>query len=267
MTAAVEAREVVTHPAGYTRAVRSEWIKVRSLRSTWILVVSALAAFIGFPALLAAAGVGEGPSTSADSLSIAFVGMQFVLMLVSIVGALVATSEFSTGLARTTFASTPRRGAVLLAKATVAAAIAVATGVLGFLGAWAAVAWRLSESGAIDLSDSATLRMLLVNEVTIVVFAVLAVGLGFVLRSSVGTIFSIVGIQLILPIILLLIPFDLANWIGMTLPALVSESAVATSGPADGEIGYSPNAALVVLVLWAVVPMIGAWLSLRARDV
>jgi len=260
--------EVTAHPAGYRRAVRSEWIKARSLRSTWILVAFALAAFVGVPTLVVANASDVGTSSSAEVMGVLYFGLDFVLLLVAVLGALLTTSEFTTGMARNTFTATPGRGKVLAAKATIAGLFALAIGIVGLATAWAVNAGGLADLGvSIDLGDTATMRALLVNQLSIVVFAMLAVALGVLLRSSVGAIFTIVAMQLILPGVLAIVPNTIANWVGAVLPSAAASAAVATEPLAAGQIGLDSGWGLVVLLAWAVVPMAGALVSLRARDI
>lgn len=271
MTAAVATSPVQVQRSGYVRAVRAEWIKASSIRSTWILVIFALGAFIGFPLLVAGDWIGiagAGPVDSARAASLLVVGIDFVLILVAVLAALLATSEFTTGMARNTFTATPSRGAVLGAKATVAGLLALGVGIVGFVGAWIANLGTFGDAGTqIDLTDGATLRLIGVQLLALVVTAELSIALGILLRSSAGAIFTIVAMQLILPGILLMVSNEFANWVGAVLPGQAANAAIATEPLPEGVIGLGPNAAVAVLIAWAVVPMLGALAMLRARDV
>ncbi|WP_062290001.1 ABC transporter permease [Demequina phytophila] len=263
--------DVVTHRAGYARAVRSEWIKARSVRSTWILVLVALAAFVLIPLLSASGGtvtVPEGTTGSALGMGTLYSGSIFVLILVAVLAALFTTSEFTTGMARNTFTATPARGAVLAAKSTIAALFALGIALVGAVAAWLATQGTLADAGmSIDLADPTTLKVLGVELLTYVVIAVLSVALGVLMRSSVGTIFTIVAMQLIAPGILLAVNNSIANWVGRVLPSVAGEAATAAQGPGPGEIGLSPAGGLLVLLAWAVLPYLAALWVLRSRDV
>ena len=271
MSAAVVTTSVQVKRSGYARAVRSEWIKTSSLRSTWILVVLAVGSLVGFPVLVGPDWIdfaGGSGAESVDAVSLLWIGVDFALTLVAVLAALLATVEFTTGMARNTFTATPTRGAVLGAKATVGGLFALGVGLVGFVGAWVASLGTFGDAGvSIDLTDGATLRLVAVQLLALVVTAELAIALGVLLRSSVGAIFTIVAMQLILPGVLSLVNSDIARWVSAVLPVRATSAAALTEGPADGVIGLGPNAGVAVLVAWAVVPMLGALVSLRKRDV
>ena len=102
--------------------IRSEWTKLRSVRSTyWSLFVAAVAA-IGLSALLCSVYVNRYASLSlADKVtfnptSFSLNGLLLAQLAIAVLGVLVITSEFSTGMIRSTFASVPQRRTVLAAK-------------------------------------------------------------------------------------------------------------------------------------------------------
>ncbi|WP_062462561.1 ABC transporter permease [Demequina soli] len=273
MTAATQtdttpATAVVTHRAGYARAVRSEWIKARTLRSTWILVAVALAAFIGLPILVTGEPTITDPAEGAVAAAKAiFAASDFVLILVAVLGALLTTSEFTTGMARNTFTATPKRGAVLAAKATIASLFSLGIAMVGFLATWIALGDKLTGPVSLDFGNAQMVRIVVVNLIGYVVVAVLATSLGVLLRSSVGTIFTIVAMQLILPGILLTVPNDIANWVGAVLPGVAASAAVETGSIDPGTIFLTPGAGLAVLIAWGVIPLLAAMAVLRSRDV
>ncbi|GEB50464.1 MULTISPECIES: ABC transporter permease subunit [Streptomyces] len=99
-------------------ALVSEWTKIRSVRSTmWTLgVMFALVVGIG---LLTAVGLSGDSYTGMPLLSGGLFGLMLGQICVITLGVLVITSEYGTGMIRTTLTACPRRGRVLLAKAVV----------------------------------------------------------------------------------------------------------------------------------------------------
>ncbi|MTE21059.1 ABC transporter permease [Streptomyces sp. TRM43335] len=99
-------------------AIASEWTKIRTVRSTvWTLAVMfALVVGIGF---LVALALGNEDQASAPVLAGGFFGLMLGQLCVITLGVLVITSEYSTGMIRTTFTACPRRARVLTAKALV----------------------------------------------------------------------------------------------------------------------------------------------------
>jgi ABC-2 type transport system permease protein len=109
----------------------SEWTKLRSVRSTHITMLVAVVTPIGLSALVAvtlANAPGHGPPV--DPLLPGLLSLEYAVLAVGVLGVLAFSTEYSTGLIRTTFASVPRRRAVLAAKAAVLGAVTLVAGEL-----------------------------------------------------------------------------------------------------------------------------------------
>lgn len=108
--------------------IASEWIKLWSVRSTWFALYVAAAGTIGLAATYAlVAKTGDVEPT--DALQ----GAVFGQLAFGVLGVLVVSSEFTTGLIRTTFATVPRRRVVIAAKAGLLFAVLLVVGeVLSF---------------------------------------------------------------------------------------------------------------------------------------
>jgi len=93
------------------RVVLSEWTKFRSLRSTVYTLLMAVAFMIGLGALIAAITAnqpgGLGPGESAVSISLS--GMFFAQLAIGVLGVLLITGEYSTGMIRSSLTVVPRR--------------------------------------------------------------------------------------------------------------------------------------------------------------
>ena len=116
---------------GFGSLLRSEWTKLRSLRSTWITVALAIGLSVGFSALIALTS-GLTHDNWNDTVREAFdpvlttnSGSLFGCILLIMIGVTAVTSEYSSGMIRTTFITNPRRMQVFAAKAVV-------VGLLGF---------------------------------------------------------------------------------------------------------------------------------------
>src|SRR5580704_10162539 len=104
---AVRARDVLT----------SEWTKLRSVRSTyWTLLVAVVLSHA------------PGKQTPVDPLLPGLISQEYAVLAVGVLGVLAFSTEYGTGLIRTTFAAVPRRRAVLAAKAAVIGALTLVAG-------------------------------------------------------------------------------------------------------------------------------------------
>ena len=180
---------------GLRGALRSELTKIRSVRSTyWTLLAQAVASIAW--AVLDCAGVvshGAGPGFSATEASLT--GQVFLGELIIVVlGALVITSEYSTGMIRTSLAVVPRRGVLYAAKAIVFAAVTLTISlVTSFVAFFVGQAILSGKHYNTTLGEPGVLRAVLLSAAIVAVFGLLAYGTGALIRHSAGAITSILG--------------------------------------------------------------------------
>ena len=137
---------------------------------------------------------------SFDSLDVVFKGFGFAQLAITSLGVLVISSEFSTGLIRTTFSAAPKRRAVLVAKAAVFGAVALVVGeVLSFGCFWLGQAILSGKHLGISISDPGALRAVLAAGFYLFVAGLIGLGLGAVLRSTAGAVASAIGLLFLLP--------------------------------------------------------------------
>jgi ABC-2 type transport system permease protein len=123
-------------PARARDLLASEWIKFRSVRSTYLILLIAATAAVGIGYLVTHADATHWATMTAsaraafDPVSDSFTGLGIAQLAFGALGVLAISSEYTTGLIRTTFATAPRRRAVLTAKATVAGVISLLAGEL-----------------------------------------------------------------------------------------------------------------------------------------
>lgn len=248
----------------FLRTLHGEWIKLATLRSTWwsIGIVAVLTA--GIAVLIAQAVDVPG----FEPIQAVVMPIQFTMLLAGILGAISVTGEYSTGMIRSTLAATPRRGAVLAAKAVVVALFMFVASLLIFSAAALAVsAVVATREQSIDWSEpSASFLPIIVSSLAMAVFALIGVAFGFVLRSGAGAIAATVGLLFVLPIVANFFMLagepwawvmDAANY----LPVAAAQSAILTDGAA-----LETPVAYLTLGAWVVAGMLGAWAVLRTRD-
>jgi ABC-2 type transport system permease protein len=263
---------------GAGRLVHSEWVKFRSIRSTfWCYGVLAVLV-IGIAAALGALA-DPGDDATGDAGNSFFVTMNtlsvyLAALVVSVLGVLIITGEFATGQIRSTFTAAPDRVGVLLAKATV---LAVSTFVVSLVSTWIgallSTALQAGKGVPAHLADPAVAMPLLGTSVALTLLALLAFGIGLLIRSSAGGIAIAVGVLVVLPIVLSVFA-ALANtqWvsdIGAFLPyAAGSQLYQYASGselPSDGGGGVTLNGWSGGGVLLAEVVVVNALAIIVAR--
>src|SRR5215469_11112274 len=107
------------HPQRVTqlRVIRAEWTKLRTQPSAYWAILTSVVLVVGFGigySLLRVARPPHGAAmASFDPAAISLSGVQLAQIAVGVLGVLLVTSEYATGLIRTTFAAVPRRLPVL----------------------------------------------------------------------------------------------------------------------------------------------------------
>jgi ABC-2 type transport system permease protein len=239
--------------------LRSEWAKVRSVRSTYWSLAAAVAAMIGYGAINSAPHAGAGHGAS-DPILTSLSGVLLAQLAIAVLGVLVITTEYSTGMIRSTFAAAPQRHLVIVAKAGVLGAAAFAVGtvasLIAFLGGQAIM-------GANGVSLTGALRSVIGIGLYLGLLGVFAVALGTIIRRSTGAIAALVGLILVLPALLLTLPASLQDTIVKFLPGNAGQ-AIFTTGQDTSAL--SPWAGLAVFALYAAAALALALVLLRRRD-
>jgi ABC-2 type transport system permease protein len=270
-TSAVPA--VVRRP-GLPGALRSELTKICSVRSTYWTLLAQVVVSIAWAVLFCAATASHWATESAGSRAdfnaagASLAGqVAFGELIIVVLGALVITSEYSTGMIRTSLAVMPRRGVLYAAKATVLAAVSFTVSlVASFAAFFTGQAILAGQHIGTTLAQPGVLRAVLLSAAIVTVFGLFAYGAGAVIRHTAGAITAILGVIFLLPALAQALP---ANWyqeIVRWLPGAGALSPISRSAPplsghlfsAWGEFAVFSGYAVVLLAL-------GAWSFIR-RD-
>jgi hypothetical protein len=247
----------------FPRVLRSEWIKLRSLRSTTLTLAAGLAAMVGMAVLVALVRNGQWDGMTAaqrQGVSVSYdvhVGGRFLgQLLIGVVGVLIVTGEYATGMIRATLTAVPRRLPVLAAKLTLLAALLFSTTLVASFAAWFAGSGIMAAHWPASLSDPGVLRAVIGQAVVLTETALLGAALGFLLRNTAAAIATLFGIVLVLPVV-----GQLWSAVAPYLPPNALESfALATVEPP----ALSPWAGLALFSgFTAVVLAGGVWTLLR----
>jgi ABC-type transport system involved in multi-copper enzyme maturation permease subunit len=257
----------VTQP----RVALSEWTKLRSLRSTvYTLLVTAIVT-IGFGAIASAVTASRWPSMAPadkaefDPLSTSLVGVNFGVLAIGVLGVLLITGEYSTGMIRSTFAAVPKRLPVLWAKAGVYSLVALAVALPSTLIAFfAGQAFLSSQHIQISFSHSGVPGAVIGSALYLTLVGLLGLGLGGILRNTAAGIAAFAGIMFVIPPLVSILPASIANAIDPYLPSNAG-SAIMTIGHQAHVL--APWAGMAVFAGYAAVAIAVAAITLRRRDV
>ncbi|MGA8788692.1 MAG: ABC transporter permease [Paenarthrobacter sp.] len=263
----------------FHRVLNSEFIKFRTLMSTLILLASTALVMVGFAALSAwgtgqfAEQVASDPEAAAAmaaqggdlAVSIPTSGISFAQLILGSLGVLLMSSEFTTGMARSTFAAVPKRLSPFLAKLIVVMVSAfLLTAVSIYIAGLVSLPIVDNYDLKLDLGSSQSVKLLLVNSLYVAAVAAIGMALGTIVRNSAGGIMSLVGLLFVAPIAFQLIPGDFFKEANKYLPTSTITPMTAVEHVPETLEAWQ---AALVLGAWVVVPVALAMLLLKKRDV
>jgi ABC-2 type transport system permease protein len=219
------AAPALTRRTALLRTVRSEFTKLRSVRSTyWITFVLVLAS-VGWCTAYCLGTVHQWPNMSAqdrsgfDATQNSILGLALLGQLVLVVfGALTITSEYSTGLVRTSLTVMPRRGTLYVAKAAVFAAVSLVVALAASFGTFFLGRILLSSTHVpMSLSQPGVLRSLIVTALFVETCGLIAYGIGALVRNTAAALTLAFGFLILLPQLIRTLPVflhnDLIRWV------------------------------------------------------
>lgn len=253
--------------------IRSEWIKLRSVRSTvWsyaLLVVFSLglAAIMSASLDLQGADVSMVPAANQATFvaQASTFGVFFGQLIVAVLGVLTISGEYSTGMIRSTLAAVPNRLPALWAKAAVLFVTTFLVGLVSTVGSYLVSSAVLSGKGLhAGLFEPAVLFPVLGGALYLGLIAVFALGIGTIVRSGAGGIAVVLGIVLLVPMVLQMIP---AEWATSLLPYLVSNAGINMFGLMSfSQVPIEWWVDLLVVLGWLAASLVGAAVLLKRRD-
>jgi len=258
---------------GFASTLASEWTKLFSQRSTFITIAVGVLLSLGMTALVSlAVGSTYDDWTPADQaefepIMFSLVGIVFGGIVFSVLGVLVASSEYTSGMIRLTLATTPRRGRVLLAKAVLVTIVLTVISMITMVGMFFIGQAVLSsyDMPTVALTDEDALRTVVGLGLTGAFFPLIGLSLGFLLRSTAGGITAVLGILWLPEIFGGLLPMWWRENILSLLPGPAIDSA--TVGHIMDSPMYSDAAVgAVTAIAWLVLFLGAAYVALARRD-
>jgi ABC-2 type transport system permease protein len=227
------------HHVTQLRVALSEWTKLRSVRSTrWSLLI-AVAATIGIAAIACAVVSHHypqmSPSDRADfhPLDVTFAGVQLAQLAIGVLGVLVITAEYSTGMIRSSMTAVPKRLPVLWAKAAVYALVTfllmIPATVIAFFAGQALLSRHHID---IAFTHPGVARAVAGAALYLTVVGLFGLGLGAIVRNTAGGIAAFAGIMFVLPPLMNVLPASWNNAASPYLPLSAGESIMSIT-PGD----------------------------------
>ena len=206
------------HRATFSNVLRSERIKLTTIRSTWITLLVALAVGISIGALTSyLSGSHYASSTLAgkatwDPTAFSLDGIQLAELAIAVLGVLVITSEYGTGMVRVSLAAVPRRSRFLAAKAVMFTAVVLVVGeVMAFAAFLLGQALIGSSAPHASLAAPGVLRAVIGAGVYLAVIGLLAMAIGALVRGTAAGISAVMALLFVLPGVFGVLPSSWRN--------------------------------------------------------
>lgn len=242
----------------------AEWTKLRTLPSTWWTLLAAAVTAMGASVILAAAST-SAPNAPFDPVTGIFIGWgEYPVLAMGVLGALAVTNEYATGQIRTTFTAVPRRLPVLWAKTAIVGALVLAV-MLSL--AWAAFGVTElilgAHHNAVALTGPGVARSVIMAGLSMAALAVLGVGVGAIVRHTVGAVIAFPAI-VFLPLALLTVP---GRWGEEAGRYGILAAAYQLVSPAPHHDLLPIWAAVLILLAWPAAFLAAAAVLLHRSDV
>jgi ABC-2 type transport system permease protein len=258
--------------AGFGGTLRSEFTKIRSTRSTYWTLLALVVTTVAVGALgsFGAAHNVDAGGRYFDPTNRSLDGLYLGQLIIATLGALTITSEYSTGMIRTSLTVMPRRGVVFAAKAVAFAAVALVTGLVTSFGAFF-LGQALMSGKHINatLGQPNVLRAVIGAALYLTVCGLLAFGIGTILRRTAGAISASSALLLVVPLLVTLLPQSWQNDVNKWVPMYAGGEIFATKpDPTDPAVSHLFPAwtGFAVLVMYAAIALIAGMVAFRRRD-
>jgi len=256
----------------FREAMDSEFAKIRSVRSTFWTLLICLLVSVGISLLIAAVTSANWDSLSDSSkatmdMSAVVAGVYFGVLVTGVLGVLVVSTEYGTGMMRTSLTAFPRRGTLFAAKAAVLTLVVLLLGLVIAFASYAVASPFYTKHGVdLSLGQAANLRALFAVPVYLTLIALMGFGLGFLLRHTAAAISGLVGLLFVIPIITNFLPGTIGKDVNKIVPSNAGSAMMATHASTTGTPSLSPLSGFITLLVWAAVLIIPALALFRHRD-
>lgn len=253
--------------------LRAEWTKLRSVRSTMWSLALLVVLTLGFAALFTALTVSQWSNTSetqqrqivADPVGMILgAGFQFSQLAVCVLGVLVMTSEYSTGMIRSSLLAVPKRTPMLWAKCAVFSAVVFLVAVLAAFPSFFIGAAILRPKAPVTLGDPGVARAVVGAGLYLAVLGLFALAIGAIVRHTAGAITGIIGFVLVLSPLTQLLPGRFGEYVHAYLPSEAGQMITQARQGSDDLL--SPWQGFGVFCLWTALLLAIAAYLLKRRD-
>jgi hypothetical protein len=256
-------------PATFADALRSEWTKLRTVRSTrWALAIATVLG-VGLGALISAVSASHyatdpGLRLNWNPADRSLRSLEIAQLAFAILGVLVVTGEYSTGMIRTSLAAVPKRSRMLAAKSLVFGTVALLAGeIISFATFFIGQVIIHGKAPSATIGQHEVLRAVIGAGLYLAVLALLGLALGVILRHAAAAIGAGVAILLVLPGIANALPTSWSRPIEKYWPTNAGQQVAQVVRDAHT---ITPWLGLALFVGFVAVMMAAGFVLLELRD-
>jgi ABC-2 type transport system permease protein len=260
------------------RLLRAEWTKLATLRGNGWLLAGVVVILVGLAAAVTLSVplphcAPDATSCTEDTTRLSLGGVRLAQVLVVVLAAAAVCTEFENRMSTMTFAATPHRLRVLVAKALTVSAVTAGAGAVAVAGSLALARYTLPYHGftaargypPLSLGDGALWRAGGGTVAYLCLIALMSLGVGAATRSNAATISTVLGLLFLFPLAAAAITAPrwqdrLHKWGPMDAGLAIQN----TLTPAPGPVGPWPG--LGILALWAAAAVVVGAVAVRFRD-
>jgi ABC-type transport system involved in multi-copper enzyme maturation permease subunit len=254
-----------------SRVLVSEFTKFRSLRSTVYTLLVAVVLTIGIGALFSAVTASQyhtfSPADQAafNPISTSLAGITFAVVAFGVLGVLVMSGEYSTGMIRSSLTAVPRRLPVLWGKLAVfAGAIFSVSLIASFISFFLGQALLSSHHLGVSVTAPGALRSVIGAALYVTVAGMIGVALGTLFRNTAAGIATFAGVFFVIPPLVGLLPSSVSSHLTPYLPS--NAGGVLWGGAHGVTNALSPWTGFALLCGYGAVLIAAAAWRLRRAD-
>ena len=229
----------------FDRVARAEWSKLWSVRSTGWSLLALVVVTTGIAALACwgtMTGIEQSPEEVPpfDTVNLTLAGLSLGQLAAAVLGAMVISTEYSTGAIRSTLTATPQRLRLLSAKALVFIVVALVVGLVTCILSFVVGQAFLSERYRVDFGDPGVSRALLGGALYVAGSGMFGFAFGALLRQTAGAITAAVAFLLVLPPLSQLLPGSWGDTVTEHFTSNAGQAITFSQSVPNGAVGLGP---------------------------
>jgi ABC-2 type transport system permease protein len=253
------------------RVLRSEFTKFRSLRSTMYTLLTALVLMIGLGALFSALTASQyhtynaADRASFNPVTTSLSGVLFAVVAFGVLGVLVTSGEYSTGMIRSSLTAVPRRLPVLWGKLAMFAGVIFPVSLIAsFISFFLGQLVLNSQHIGVSITAPDALRSVVGAALYLTVAGMIGVALGALFRNSAAGIATFAGVFFVIPLLAGMLPPSVSTHLTPYLPS--NAGSAVWGGALNVQHALAPWTGFALLCGYTVVLISAAAWRLRRSD-